>query len=86
MIESECHTLTVKHLLSCGHQLSITLEIVGVDEDPSWVLEEVKKLQWWLNDRISRHDCSLVSEENSDGITPRKDVKWQQPADLQQPQ
>lgn len=72
MIENECHTLTVKQLLPCGHHLSITSAVVGVDENPAWVLEEAKKLEWWLTDRVGRHNCSLVSEANPNGITPKE--------------
>lgn len=64
-------TLHVEHELPCGHTLCMGVFCEHPSEDPQWVVEEAGKLAFWLTDRIPRHKCELVTEENPNGIEPR---------------
>lgn len=62
---SEKLRLSIDYELPCGHHL------IQADRGGDTVRDKAEKLIYWLNERLPRHRCELVSEANPNGIEPK---------------
>lgn len=64
------NSLSLHYTLPCGCQLNM----MASSEEGTPLLKALdtsaQHLHWWLEDRIARHDCRLVSEANPSGKGP----------------
>ena len=68
--------ISVELRLPCGCEVGITLrKKTSVDDQFIFLKEEVQQLSWYLKDRLPRHKCELVSENNPNGISPKSTPK-----------
>lgn len=68
-------TLTIPLKCACGsmtitHRAEFSPE-KGVEEAALFATHGAKSLAHWAADRIPRHRCELVTQDNPNGIAPR---------------
>jgi hypothetical protein len=63
--------IEVHHTLPCGCELHQSL-LRTHNDGTKWVITLGKLAQFWLEDRIARHRCELVSEANPSGVAPKQ--------------
>ncbi len=66
-------TLRLKVQLPCGHTLAMTARLYSLDEGR--VKDAGASLEYWLQDRMPRHRCELVSTDNPGGLLPKQRAK-----------
>ena len=65
--ENTNHSIYVAKRLSCGCVMQYSLHCDG-DNDADWMMHGAEKLAFMFKDRIAKHNCSLVSDDNPNGI------------------
>ena len=56
----------------CGVEISMAIQTSRDVTEPSWITNSADVLKYWLQDRVSRHDCLLVSKTNPMGLRPKE--------------
>jgi len=62
--------IEVHHTLPCGCVLRTSILPHPNEEGSKWVLKLAEVAEFWLENRIARHQCELVSEVNPSGLAP----------------
>ena len=77
MNSERCNKITVSHKLEYGHIIGFAAVVSDTEQDPGWIKREAGKIFLLVEDRVARHKCELVSDENPSGIPPKVKTKEQ---------
>lgn len=70
------NNLVLNLTLPCGHTMTCSNAAASGTHgdshgDSQWILQPANMLKFWVDNRVPRHRCELVSESNPMGLGPK---------------